>query len=144
MKLGFFWATLFWTPIFHHFRPFLMISGSPQGAKCAYYRGATHFQLFRKIRYFRPKCCFTEAPCTSVSDGTLCLTCFFEFLGAPPGAPERRMGGKCAYYRGATLVFHENMCFAEAKRTYSEPQGHVGTMLGHLASIIRSPGGQHQ
>ena len=123
-----------WDTLLDHFDDFWEPPGS---RKCILPRR----HALSEMCYFRPKCCFTSAPCTSVSVETLLLTCFFELLGAPPGAPERRMGGKCAYYRGATLIFHENVCFAEAKRTYWEPQGHVGTMLGHLASIIGSPGG---
>jgi hypothetical protein len=138
MKLGFFWATLFWTPIFHHFGPFWMTFGSPRGAKYAYYRGATHFLLFREIWYFRPKCCFTEAPCTSISVETLFLTCSFQLLGALLGAPERRLGGKCAYYRGETLIIEGNVCFASVIRTFGEPPGPC-TTSGQATWLLDAP-----
>jgi len=48
------------------------------------------------------------------------LDMFFQLLGALLGAPERRLGGKCAYYRGETLIIEGNVCFASVIHTFGE------------------------
>ena len=117
-----------------------MFFSTPLSARSAYYRGATHFSLFRYFHALKQNCCFTSVKRTSSPGKThfwMPFWCVRVLLRAPP---LRRWGSKCAYCRGATLIFHENVCFVEAKRTSAELQSHAGTILEHSFSIFASPG----